>query len=223
MLIDPTAANALAQNQSSTASSSLSQLGEDYETFLTLLTAQVQFQDPLEPVDGTEFIAQLAQLTQVEQSVRTNEQLETLTAQLAGSLNVAGADFLGRSALVESDQLILGEDGAISYFELDAAATSVQANIVDPLGRVVRTITGLPTSAGETHTLTWDGFDDFGTDQLDGTYTATIAAVDAANNAVGVTQSRSAEVSEVLFRQGALEFKLSDGELVAGTDIKSVR
>ncbi|NRB03707.1 MAG: flagellar hook assembly protein FlgD [Rhodobacteraceae bacterium] len=221
MLIDPSLITA--SSQQNTGASSLSDLGEDYNSFLTLLTAQIQYQDPLEPVDGTEFVAQLAQLTQVEQAVRQNDQLQSLTAQFAGALNVAGADFLGRNAQFESDQIILGPDGAISQFELAANAQSVRADIIDPLGRVVRTIQGLPTTEGTSHTISWDGFDEFGTAQLDGTYRVSISAVDAADNVVDVTQYRDAEVSEVLFNGGLLEFKLVDGELVSAGNVKSVR
>lgn len=222
MLIDPSAVVSAAQQQGG-ASSSLSQLSEDYQAFLTLLTAQVQYQDPLEPVDGTEFVAQLAQLTQVEQSVRSNDQLETLTAQLTGAINVAGADFLGRNAQVDSNQIVLGANGGEAHYQLAGDAASVKADIIDPLGRVVRTIESLPTAGGERHTLTWDGLDNAGVSQLEGSYTVAITAIDTADTRVGVTQNRSAEVSEVLFSGGLLQFRLADGELVSSAQIQSVR
>ena len=67
-----------AANVTATSETSLSQLGQDYETFLGLLVAQIQNQDPLEPMDATQFVSQIATLTQVEQSVNMNAQLEQL-------------------------------------------------------------------------------------------------------------------------------------------------
>ena len=79
-----------------TSTNSLSQLGEDYTRFLTLLTAQVQYQDPLQPMDATQFVSQLAQLSQVEQSVKTNTNLEDIGSQISSLLAASGSELLGR-------------------------------------------------------------------------------------------------------------------------------
>ena len=47
--------------------------------FLNLLVAQLTHQDPMNPMEGTEFTAQLAQFTSLEQLMRINENLGTLT------------------------------------------------------------------------------------------------------------------------------------------------
>ena len=57
-------------------------LAENYDTFLELLTVQLRNQDPTEPLDAKEFTAQLTQFSGVEQSIRTNELLETLIATM---------------------------------------------------------------------------------------------------------------------------------------------
>ena len=95
MLTSPTLLSNMTAANKNTANDSLSQLGNDYNKFLTLLTAQIQNQDPLEPVDSTQFVAQLAQLSQVEQAVQTNTQLETLSSQISGLLNLGGTDLMG--------------------------------------------------------------------------------------------------------------------------------
>ena len=50
----------------------------NYESFLTLLVAQMKNQDPTEPMDSSEQIAQLATFSQVEQTIKTNTNLESL-------------------------------------------------------------------------------------------------------------------------------------------------
>lgn len=203
------------------SSSSLSQLGDDYNKFLTLLTAQISNQDPLAPVDSTEFVAQLAQLSQVEQAVQTNTQLETLTNQVAGLMNLGGTDLLGREVAVSSNVLQL-ENGAVnSTYTLADAATSVSAVISDPLGRVVRTLNGLSGTPGQEIALDWDGKDDFGNAQLAGNYTVEIVAKDATGGDIESDVSRSAVVEEVLFKEGEILFGLGTGEIVSSVTVRS--
>lgn len=50
----------------------------NYDSFLKLLVAQMKNQDPTEPMDSTQQIAQLATFSQVEQTIKTNTNLESL-------------------------------------------------------------------------------------------------------------------------------------------------
>ena len=50
----------------------------NYESFLTLLVAQMKNQDPTEPMDATQQMAQLATFSQVEQTIKTNKNLESM-------------------------------------------------------------------------------------------------------------------------------------------------
>lgn len=63
-------------------------INSDFQTFLTMLTTQMQNQDPLNPMESTDFAVQLATFSGVEQQVRTNDVLATMSAQL-GAMNVA--------------------------------------------------------------------------------------------------------------------------------------
>lgn len=75
----------------------------NYESFLKLFVEQLKNQDPTEPMDATEQMAQLATFSQVEQTVKTNTNLESL---------------LQRTSLQEADSVIgrtvTSEDGKIS-------------------------------------------------------------------------------------------------------------
>ena len=75
----------------------------NYESFLKLFVEQLKNQDPTEPMDATEQMAQLATFSQVEQTVKTNTNLESL---------------LQRTSLQEANSVIgrtvTSEDGKIS-------------------------------------------------------------------------------------------------------------
>lgn len=62
-------------NQSGTDASNASL---NYDSFLKLLVAQMKNQDPTNPMSSSEQIAQLATFSQVEQTIKTNSNLESL-------------------------------------------------------------------------------------------------------------------------------------------------
>ena len=75
----------------------------NYESFLKLLVAQMKNQDPTEPMDATQQMAQLATFSQVEQTIKTNKNLESM---------------LQRTSLQEANSVIgrtvVSNDGATS-------------------------------------------------------------------------------------------------------------
>ena len=202
---------------------SLSQLGEDYTRFLTLLTAQIENQDPLKPMDSTQFVSQLAQLSQVEQAVKSNSNLETLSAQLSGLSAVAGAGMIGRDVTVSSDKVVLDNGVSDGYFMVPEGAEQVSAEIRDPLDRVVRKLEALPTTAGELVPLGWDGTDDLGEEVLDGTYSVKLTAVDADGEQIPAYTYRKSSVKEVLFAEGQLYYGLPGDENVPADSVLSIR
>ncbi|MFM7344999.1 MAG: flagellar hook assembly protein FlgD [Tagaea sp.] len=70
-----TTSTSAAQGSAAAASATF---GKNFDTFLKLLTTQLQNQDPLSPMDTTQFTQQLVQFSSVEQSIRQNQNLETL-------------------------------------------------------------------------------------------------------------------------------------------------
>ena len=75
----------------------------NYESFLKLFVEQLKNQDPTEPMDASAQMAQLATFSQVEQTIKTNTNLESL---------------LQRTSLQEANSVIgrtvTSEDGKIS-------------------------------------------------------------------------------------------------------------
>ena len=70
-------------------------LSSDFETFLKMLTAQAKYQDPLEPIDSSEYAAQMAQFSMVEQQVKGNELLTSLSNQMGLSNMTSMGSWIG--------------------------------------------------------------------------------------------------------------------------------
>ncbi|RWX77028.1 flagellar hook assembly protein FlgD [Neorhizobium lilium] len=84
MAIDPLNSAAAAKTANSTNSASSSDASKaslNYDAFLQLLIAQMKNQDPTDPMDASQQISQLATFSQVEQTIKTNTNLESLIAQ----------------------------------------------------------------------------------------------------------------------------------------------
>ncbi|MCP8896827.1 flagellar hook assembly protein FlgD [Shinella daejeonensis] len=74
----------------------------NYESFLKLLVAQMKNQDPTEPMDAAQQMAQLATFSQVEQTIKTNKNLESLLQRT--SLQEANS-VIGRTVTSQDDKI----------------------------------------------------------------------------------------------------------------------
>jgi flagellar basal-body rod modification protein FlgD len=166
-------------------SNARTRLSDNYDTFLILLTAQLQNQDPLAPMDSTQFTQQLVQFSQVEQQIRTNEQLESLVGQYQAASAGAALSYLGRNALIESNDTTLSGGHASWGYTLDAAASDVTLSVRDASGRTVFEAPG--ERAQGTHLFTWQGVDQNGDPVPDGVYRLTVTARDESGENVGST------------------------------------
>ncbi|MGQ3212125.1 MAG: flagellar hook assembly protein FlgD [Shinella sp.] len=99
----------------------------NYESFLKLLVAQMKNQDPTEPMDATQQMAQLATFSQVEQTIKTNKNLESLLQRT--SLQEANS-VIGRTVTSEDGKITgvvkevtLYNDGIVA--KLDSGKTLV--------------------------------------------------------------------------------------------------
>ncbi|MCR9257493.1 MAG: flagellar hook capping protein [Alphaproteobacteria bacterium] len=137
--------------------SALSDLTNQFDTFLTLLTTQLQNQDPLEPMDSHEFTNQLVMFTQAEQSIAQNQNLEQLIEITNNNVATAAVSYIGTTVETvgrTGNHLGLGFKGAVDFADAPASAT-IEVRAED--GTVVyreENPSGLP--AGR-HDFTWDG------------------------------------------------------------------
>ena len=144
-------------------------LANNFETFLTLLTAQLKNQDPLSPLDTKDFTNQLVQFSGVEQQLKTNDLLSSLTETTKLSAGATAVAYLGKEATATSALAGLTSGGQAKWtYELPRTSTSTTIRILDSKNSVVATATG-ETSVGE-KTFTWDGKDKNGNNAPAGTY-----------------------------------------------------
>jgi flagellar basal-body rod modification protein FlgD len=157
------------------ASAPKSSLANNFETFMTLLTAQLKSQDPLSPLDTKDFTNQLVQFSGVEQQLKTNELLSSLTETTKLSAGATAVAYLGKEATATSALAGLSSGGQATWrYELPRSATSTTLKIVDSQGRTIATKAG-ETTTGE-KTFTWDGRDQSGRVAPAGTYRLEVSA-----------------------------------------------
>ena len=158
-----------AQTSGKDSARSKTQHFDDMEAFLYLLTQQLKYQDPLDPMDTSEYTNQLVQYAQVEQSIQSNEYLETIVAQNVNAMATQAISYMDQTVQAVSDYLPLQDGYAKFSYILGADAASCVVAIRDSAGNYVKTFTGVEQSAGR-HELEWDGKDNNGNkleDKLD--------------------------------------------------------
>lgn len=133
---------------------------EASERFLKLLVAQMQNQDPLAPMDNAQVTSQMAQINTVTGISQLNDTVKSMTGTLAQAQMLQGASLVGRTVLVEGNQLTLmkaeGEETATAAagFELASAADSVKIEVLSPGGALIDTIELGSLDAGQ-HGFSW--------------------------------------------------------------------
>lgn len=126
------------QTTSSNASlSSTVDMNEQFNTFIKLLTAQMRNQDPLNPSDSTQFVEQLATFSTLEQQVRSNDTLETISSLINDLNSMVASDWLGQSVTVASawvpysgETVEYGFDAPVDYDQAALTVKDSNGNIV---------------------------------------------------------------------------------------------
>ena len=170
--------NAAAASAATTSATKRARLANNFETFLTLLTAQLKNQDPLSPMDSKDFTNQLVQFSGVEQQLKTNDLLKSLTENTKLSAGATAVAYLGKEATANSPLATIGVGGTATWnYEIPRAAQNVSLRILDTSGRVVAMADG-ETTRGE-KAFKWDGKDQSGRSVNAGTYRLEINATGA--------------------------------------------
>jgi flagellar basal-body rod modification protein FlgD len=196
-----------------TAAASAQQFSKDYNTFLKMLTTQLKNQDPLEPMDTKDFTQQLVQYSSVEQSIRANDKLEKILATQQSNATSAALGYLGRTVDAKGDQILL-KDGTARFqyiAEKDPARVSVQ--IIDKLGRTVRTLDGQADKGLQN--MTWDGRDTNGNTMPVGYYTIKVTGYDASDNPTSLNTLVSGVVGGVGAENGEIMLTVNDLPIAA--------
>ncbi|MFN4277954.1 MAG: flagellar hook assembly protein FlgD [Ferrovibrio sp.] len=210
-----------------TTNSASAALASDFDTFLTLLTMQLKNQDPTDPMDPNEFTEQLVQFSQVEQQINMNSNLETIIAQLQTQQTSANLGYIGKVVDVNSTEGKLVEGGTVFWsYELPEGTTSVQYNILDEDGNVMRTVNAASGDdgfvTGSRIEISWDGTDASGNVLEAGTYTLQVTAKDASGAVLDGTKVYARGYVEAVETIDGEQFLIVSGMQVSPSDVVSV-
>lgn len=143
MLISPIDTSALDAGATSTgkSASASTDAAAMQDRFLKLLVAQLNNQDPMNPLDNAEMTTQMAQINTVTGLQTLNLSMQTMAEQFSTMQQIQGISLIGRSVLVEGNQLALDDQKqAQGRFLLDNAASQVKVDIVTPGGVLVDSV-----------------------------------------------------------------------------------
>lgn len=197
-----------------------SELGK--EDFLKLLVTQFRYQDPLNPMEDKEFIAQLAQFSALEQQMSTNEKMQSMLDLQSQQQMISAASFIGREVSARGYGVsVKGDSISNIQYAVDEEMVKGYVNIYDASNQIVTTIQ-LDAKAPGIHDFDWDGLLPNGSKAPDGVYTVNIAGQNKSGAPVLVDTSVSGTVEAVTMYQGQQLLRLSDGRLVALSNVREV-
>ena len=179
-----------------TLNSGLSSIANNYTSFLQLLTTQLQNQDPLSPMDTDQFTQQITEMTGVQQQLLSNQLLQQLVNQSQGGVTNA-VDLIGKTVSANGSTAMLQNNSATFAYNLPAQAATITGTVTDSNNNVIWSGV-LPGSSAGAQTFTWDGENRSGQAQTNGNlYTLTVAATNAAGQAITPTTTVQGTVSAV--------------------------
>lgn len=190
------------------------------EDFMRLLLKELSYQDPLNPMDSKEFTVQLTQFSSLEGIKEINNSLNDLLAFQKSTQNTTVTNLIGKSVEVGGNVSYLRGTAEMNY-DLADTASSVKIVISDAFGRVVRSETLGPQSAGSNHYI-WDGRDDLGNKLPEGPYTFDVEATDIEGSPVESVTRSSGYVTGIDFEEGVTYVVLDSIRRVNLNDIKSI-
>jgi flagellar basal-body rod modification protein FlgD len=159
-----TAATATAKNEAARKT-----IAQNFDAFLSLLTTQLRNQNPLEPLDANQFTQQLVQFSGVEQQLKSNDLLASISANINGGatggttkLNAASAaSLIGTNVSVDASKARLTKLSSGAYesnypVTIQSNYSNYQVSITNDAGEQVYAGPWTPPSTGE-QTFKWDG------------------------------------------------------------------
>jgi flagellar basal-body rod modification protein FlgD len=196
---------------SGVGASAFSSLSKNIDTFLTLLTTQLRNQDPLEPLDTEKFTSQLVQFASVEQSIKTNSNLEALIALQSATERDSALRFVGTMATIDSDQAFNDGNGAKWTYSLPENAASTVLTIVNSAGQTVASMPGAATK-GENQ-LEWDGKTADGRPAADGVYKLIVSARTAEGKPLTTSIHTVARIIGAIFGAEGAQLETASGAI----------
>lgn len=174
------------------------QLVENFDTFLELLVAQIQNQDPTNPVETETFTQQLVQFSELEQSIQSNDNLETILGTIQ-SQNAAGiVSYIGSTVNAQGATTTLRNSEAVFNLQTSTLVPEAQITIRDNLGTVVFRAT--QTLQSGTNEFVFNGRGSNGRQFNDGSeFTITATGTDVNGNFANISSTINGVVDGVDF------------------------
>ncbi|WP_298960945.1 flagellar hook assembly protein FlgD [uncultured Methylobacterium sp.] len=179
----------------STTATGGSAIAGNFNQFLTILTTQLRNQNPLDPLDTNQFTQQLVQFASVEQQLKTNDLLSTMTTANKSATAASTAGLIGRTVTADGATSTLADGKASWTLTAARAAPKATITISDAKGNVVATQTKALASGSQT--FAWDGRTSTGQLAPGGKYTVKIQATDATGQKVAVDTKVSGTISAI--------------------------
>lgn len=143
-------------------SSSANKTQLSQKDFLSMLVAQLKLQNPLNPFDASTMMQQISQLTGLSSAQSLAKSIESLKSSMGTSQLFEASHLVGKEVQLLSGSFELGDKNkATGSVLVPNAVESVQVEISDKLGNVVRKLNLNATSEGVLD-FEWDGLDESG-------------------------------------------------------------
>ena len=185
-------------------SQSLTNLTNNFGSFLQLLTTQLQNQDPLSPMETHEFTNQLVMFAEAEQAIATNKKLDSLIAIEQKNEASQALSYYGKEVRVKGNKLSFHGDPVTFQYTMPENSVSGILVVRNEEGKEVLTKPLDATQMTEgLHQLSWDGRNDYGYQLSKGLYTVSISAKNGLGEDVKVADmSVTASVKGVEYEDG---------------------
>lgn len=144
--------------------------GASKDQFLKLLMAQLKNQDPLSAPDADKMAEQITQFGQLEQLINLNTSMTGLASTQAVNSKGQAVGMIGKTVEVQGNGLEVSaaSKGNVGFY-LPQPCETVEVQVLDTLGRVVRTIDYSEQKAGSSF-YAFDGKADDGSMLSNGVY-----------------------------------------------------
>ncbi len=209
-------------------------IAQNFDAFLTLLTTQLKNQNPLDPLDANQFTQQLVQFSGVEQQLKANDLLTSISKAIGTSTGSGGkmnpgsaASLIGMQVSVDgaTQTLTKDESGALSAqfpVQVQANYSNYQVEIKNSKGQTVYQGAWKPTGNGA-QTFDWNGVrsDGVTTDAADKYTISVVGQLADGNKSImstlrqGIVTSVNLSGVEETVQFGGLSFPISQIKQIA--------
>lgn len=205
-----------------TSTANRNELGQ--EDFLQLIVAQIQNQDPFEPVENGAFIGQLAQFGTVDGVNNLNDAFAEFSQGLLNNQTLNAAGLIGKSVLVEGNQVAVKEGEPIEAFvDANSQAGVASVQVTDALGKVVHT-ENVPLISAGLNSFAWNGLDSDGNQVAEGSYFISATVLSGENELALPTTVKNKIQSVNLNNAGSdsIELGLETGNTILFDEVQQI-